>query len=181
MARSLSILLPVHNVQSVLSRQVEHVLELVGELTHQFEILILDDGSYDHTTEVATELALRYPQIDVMRNNARGGLKQLVERGLERCVGEVVIVHDGTGKWDPLGIRQLWHRRDDPALVMARNPLAQGWYLLRKRGLESMTPKERLLAVDHEIRIIRADLVRGGQEPSRRPKSFSHLQQVVGQ
>ena len=68
-----------------------------------------------------------------------------------------------------------------PALVMARNPLAQGWYMLRKRGLESMTPKERLLAVDHEIRIIRADLVRGDQEPSRRPKSFFHLQQVGGQ
>ena len=55
--KSLTIVLPVHNAESRLRKNVSELLELASELTAKFGVLIIDDGSTDATFEVAEELA----------------------------------------------------------------------------------------------------------------------------
>ena len=47
MRDSLSILVPAYNVQATLGSHVGRLLEVAGELTGRFEILIIDNGSSD--------------------------------------------------------------------------------------------------------------------------------------
>ena len=63
MARSLSVLLPVKNAQSTLAPTVHKILDVVSELSEQIELLIIDDGSADATSEVAMDLTRHYPQV----------------------------------------------------------------------------------------------------------------------
>ena len=47
MKKSLSVLLPVHNVEMTVSDTVHQTLEIASDLAERFELLIIDDGSSD--------------------------------------------------------------------------------------------------------------------------------------
>lgn len=117
MKASLSILLPVHNVESTLRHEVLRVLEVAGELTDRLEVLIFDDSSTDQTLEVAHELAMCYPQINVVHHRVRCGLGPIIETGLAHTAGDMVMVHDGVGSIDVAEIPRLWQLRDDQPQV----------------------------------------------------------------
>jgi Glycosyl transferase family 2 len=106
--KSLTIALPIHNGETYLRRCVRELLELASELTADFSVLIIDDGSTDDTYELAQELALRYPQISVNRSRVRRGLGPTLESIQRRVSSDVVMVHDGTTPIDPQQIRRLW-------------------------------------------------------------------------
>ena len=60
---SLSIVLPVHNAEKTLAVKVAQLLDILPDLTTSFEILVINDGSTDHTDEVAYEIAREYPHL----------------------------------------------------------------------------------------------------------------------
>lgn len=94
MNQTLSVVLPVHNAETTLTRQVRDLLELLADWQTRFEILIVDDGSTDQTPECAQELAREYPQLRLLRNGRRQGKYSAIRRGLRSSQGEVVLVHD---------------------------------------------------------------------------------------
>jgi hypothetical protein len=92
--RSLTVLLPVHNVQSTLSQTVQELLDVLPEVSRRFDLVIIDDGSTDATSEVAAELAQSYPQVRVAYRSEAGGHESAIRAGLELSQGEVVVVRD---------------------------------------------------------------------------------------
>jgi glycosyltransferase involved in cell wall biosynthesis len=95
LSRSLTVLLPVHDVQSTLTQTVTDVLDAAADLTDRFEVLIIDDGSADATSEVAHELARHYPQIRTVRHGRRLGREAAVRTGLSQTRGDVMLVREG--------------------------------------------------------------------------------------
>ena len=117
---SLSIVLPVHNAESSLRHDVHLLLELLPDITPQFEILIVDDASVDETEEIAHELARKYPQVHVTRHQHRRGQAAAVQTAVTRTAGEVVFVQDEGTKIRAAEIQRLWEMRHDQQLVTAR-------------------------------------------------------------
>lgn len=108
MKHSLTIVLPVHNGEADLRTNVREVLELAGELTDQFSVLVVDDGSSDDTYEVASELATEFPQVSVRRNAVRRGLGPALDAIRKQLTSDVVVVHDGVTPLDTNQVRRLW-------------------------------------------------------------------------
>ena len=108
MSPSLTIVLPVHNGESRLRGCVSEILELASELTPDFSLLIVDDGSTDDTFSTAEELSARYPQVKVRRQRQRRGLGPTLEGVRRRISSDIVIVHDGVSPIDPNQVRSLW-------------------------------------------------------------------------
>ena len=54
--RSVSVLLPVKDAQATLNDSVQETLDWLADHAAQFELLIIDDGSTDATSEIAHEL-----------------------------------------------------------------------------------------------------------------------------
>jgi hypothetical protein len=108
--KSLTIVLPVYNAESRLRKNVTELLELASELTPQFAVLIVDDGSRDATLEVAEELAAHYPQVSVRRHRHRRGLGATIEFVQRRVRSDAVIVHDGVTPVNAAQMRSVWQR-----------------------------------------------------------------------
>ena len=58
----LSIFFPAYNDAGTIASMVIRALKAASELTSDFEIIVVDDGSADSTAEIADELARTYPR-----------------------------------------------------------------------------------------------------------------------
>jgi glycosyltransferase involved in cell wall biosynthesis len=93
--RSLSVLVPVRDAQATLTASVHEILDVAADSGSQFEIVIIDDGSSDATSEVAHELTQNYPQVKVVRHPRPVGREAAIHSGLRRSKGDLVVVHEG--------------------------------------------------------------------------------------
>lgn len=116
MSDSLSILVPVRNAEASLAMQVEQLLEILPDLTPRFEILVVDDGSTDHTADVARELARAYPQLRLVRHTQPRGAEATIETGLRWAQGQTVFVQEDPAALSATELRRLWSLRIDPAV-----------------------------------------------------------------
>ncbi len=117
---SLSVILSVFDAQATLARRVSEILEVLPELTSDFEVLIVDDGSGDATEEVAHELSLTYPQVRFVRHSRRRGMEAVLETGLLCTHGEIVFIQSEDSPLSQSDLHQLWEIRHDEQLVLAQ-------------------------------------------------------------
>ncbi|MCA9146086.1 MAG: glycosyltransferase family 2 protein [Planctomycetaceae bacterium] len=118
-AKSLSVVVPVHNAERSLTRRIGHLLEVLPDLAAKFEVLIVDDGSTDQTEDVALELSQQYPQVRVTRHPEQLGIEASAQTGAAQTTGDVVIVHAGQEAVNASQLRRAWRHREDEELVVA--------------------------------------------------------------
>lgn len=108
---SLTVVLPVHNAERTLRRDVSDVLEAASELSSRVEVLIVDDASTDDSFESAAELARDYRQVRVLRRSRRQPLSDLLGEVRASIKSDVVIVHDGSSRVNPDQLRLIWRQQ----------------------------------------------------------------------
>ena len=132
---SLTLLLPVYNVQSTLSAMVAEILEVVADRNEQFELLLVDDGSVDATAEVVDELIRRYPQVRAVRHGAHLGHEAAVRTGLRHSKADAVVLRGATAASQRTD-EEMFPRRA-PEQVHAPSRPIQPNYLQRLRAFAS--------------------------------------------
>jgi hypothetical protein len=63
----LSVVLPAHNEEALIGETVSQLLSALAESGERFEILIVENGSADHTAEVAERLADEHHEVRLVR------------------------------------------------------------------------------------------------------------------
>lgn len=126
MSESLSVILPVRNVEAELVGGVEQLLETVSELTRQLDMLIIDDGSTDNTEEVVMELCRSYPQLQGVRHSTKTGAFHAARVGFAKTEGHVVLIHDIRSPISGTAIRRLWAMRNETELMSTKSNDRQG-------------------------------------------------------
>jgi len=112
--QQLTVVLPMYNCERHLRRSVLEVLDLAHSMTTMIEVVVVDDGSTDETYETACELARAYPQVTVLRQPVRQGLRAAMEMVGRRLSVEMVVVHDGVAPVDSSQLKTLL--QSDPRL-----------------------------------------------------------------
>jgi glycosyltransferase involved in cell wall biosynthesis len=95
---SVTVLVAAYNEAPVIGDVVRAALRAVPS----GEVLVVDDGSTDGTSQVSADAGAR-----VLRLAVNGGKGAAVRRGLGEARGEVVVLIDGDGQDDPLEIPRL--------------------------------------------------------------------------
>ena len=110
--RSFSIVLPVPNAGKALAENVQHLCDVLSDLTDWFEVLLVDQGTSEHATDMAYALAVEYPQVRVVRMRSQPDSPAAGQTAIEHAQGEVVWFQRRHGKCRPSEIRRLWELRE---------------------------------------------------------------------
>lgn len=179
--RSLTVLLPVHNQQSALAGQVQRILDVLPDLTGQFELIIIDDGSTDATIEVADELANRYPQIRVARHAIPQGRRAALRTGLQKSTGEVILLHDEGNGLSMKEVQKRWHVMSAPAARSTEPPAAQQHASSRwperpvEEGYQMIDRQAMRIILDHADAPTEREGSAGAPSRPRRPNYMARL------
>lgn len=95
--RCLSVVVPVYNEEDTLETVVDRLLALPQLL----EIVIVDDGSTDETSEILGALSAKHAEIQTVRHEKNRGKTEALKTGFRLTRGDVVIVQDADLEYDP--------------------------------------------------------------------------------
>jgi glycosyltransferase involved in cell wall biosynthesis len=109
---AVSVIIPTHNRAGLLPRAVRSVLDQSHPAE---EIIVVDDGSTDHTERV---LRTEFPNIDYVRQENRG-VAAARNRGIREARGEWLAFLDSDDEWLPRKLeRQLDALRKEPDFLL---------------------------------------------------------------
>lgn len=133
---TLSVLVPVYNVEKYLRRALDSILAQTYEV---HEIICVDDGSTDGCLSILQEYAERYPEIKVIHKE-NGGLVSARKAALEAATGEYIAHVDSDDYIEPDMYRELM------ALMTENNADIVTSGLIRDYGNHTVTEGETIPA-----------------------------------
>lgn len=95
---SISCVIPAYNEGGNLSKVLPDIIEKISDLSPQFEIILVNDGSQDNTGEVALSLMAIYSEIICIDLSRNFGKEAAMTAGLEKAKGDVVFLMDADGQ-----------------------------------------------------------------------------------
>ena len=100
-----TVIIPVYNVEKYISICLDSV---IAQTYKELEIIVVDDGSTDHSPQICDEYAKRDHRISVI-HQANGGQGKARNVALERCHGDYVAFVDSDDYWDEKYVETLMH------------------------------------------------------------------------
>ena len=105
--KSLTVFFPACNDGGTIGSQVITALQLLPRITDDYEVLVVNDGSIDHTADVLAELSRRYPQVRIIHHTHNRGYGAALRSGFAAARKDWVFYTDGDAQYDPYDLLRL--------------------------------------------------------------------------
>ncbi len=93
-APHLSVVIPAYNEEERIGTSIEKILAYLDGAAQTFELLVVDDGSTDRTSEVVRQAAGGRPEVRVLSYDANRGKGHAVRYGILHARGDYVLFSD---------------------------------------------------------------------------------------
>jgi glycosyltransferase involved in cell wall biosynthesis len=107
----LTVFFPAYNDSGTIASMVVSAVLTARQLTPDFEVLIINDGSRDATPHIADELARVYPQVRVVHHQGNRGYGGALRSGFANASKDYIFYTDGDAQYDPSEMADLWAAR----------------------------------------------------------------------
>src|SRR5207253_7508207 len=104
----LSVFYPAYNDSGTIASMVIRTVKTASELTSDFEVIVVDDGSADSTAEIADELARTYPRVRAVHHPINRDYGAALQTGFRSATKELIFYTDGDAPYDPAELALLW-------------------------------------------------------------------------
>lgn len=105
---SITAFFPAYNDEHTIGGLVAAALDVLSQVTHDYEVLVVNDGSNDQTRRVLDDLAARHPaRVRVVHHPRNLGYGRALRTGFSHARKEWVFYTDGDGQYDPWEILDL--------------------------------------------------------------------------
>jgi len=132
----LSVVVLVYNEIDSIEPLQEELSGVLEALDMSYEVVYIDDGSRDGSTEKMTQLALADPHVRVVSFRRNFGQTAAVQAGIDNSRGEILIFMDGDMQNDPHDIPRLLAKIDEGYDV------ASGWRKSREDDASRVLPSK---------------------------------------
>ena len=102
-----SVVIPVYNERESVRPLSAELLTVLRSLGRRIEILFVDDGSTDGTSDILADLAGEEPEIAVVRLRRNFGKAAALMAGFREARGDAIVTIDGDLQDDPAEIPRL--------------------------------------------------------------------------
>lgn len=104
---SISAFFPAYNDGGTIGSLVLTTLKTLEELTDDYEVLVIENGSTDYTVQVLEELAQQFPHFRFLAHREALGYGGALRKGFEECKNDLIFYTDGDAQYDPGEIKLL--------------------------------------------------------------------------
>jgi len=104
----ISVVVPMLNEELIVSELVERVKKSLKELTNDYEIILIDDGSRDQTWLSITKICEKDSKIKKIKFSRNFGQHSAINAGIDIARGQWVVVMDGDLQDKPEVIPSLY-------------------------------------------------------------------------
>lgn len=99
MGKILSIIIPTYNMEKYLRKCLDSLI-IDDEGMKQLEVLVINDGSKDSSSQIAHEYQEKYPETYRVIDKENGNYGSCINRGLKEATGKYVKVLDADDSFD---------------------------------------------------------------------------------
>jgi glycosyltransferase involved in cell wall biosynthesis len=104
----LSVFFPAYNDSGTIASMVIRAVQAASELTPDYEVIVVNDGSADATPQIVDELARTYPHVRVVHHTTNRGYGGALQSGFRSATKEFIFYTDGDAQYDPAELADLW-------------------------------------------------------------------------
>jgi len=118
-----SVVIPVYNEAENLRELVDRVAKALAPTGRSFELLLVDDGSSDGSTEMLRSLSATQPWLRPLMLIRNYGQSTALQAGFDHAAGEFIVTLDGDLQNDPIEIPRLLALMDQSPQI----DVVSGW------------------------------------------------------
>jgi glycosyltransferase involved in cell wall biosynthesis len=104
---SISVFFPAFNDERTIGELVRKALEILPSFTDDYEVLVINDGSWDETPRVIDELSRAHSQVRAIHHAVNRGYGGALQSGFDHATKDFVFYTDGDGQYDVREIARL--------------------------------------------------------------------------
>jgi glycosyltransferase involved in cell wall biosynthesis len=104
----LSIFFPAYNDAGTIASLAIVAHMTARELTDDYEVIVVEDGSPDHTGALLDEMARSFPWLKVVHHAQNRGYGGALRSGFAAATKELVFYTDGDAQYDPRELKALY-------------------------------------------------------------------------
>lgn len=137
---SISVTMPAYNEEANIGAMIEDAIMVVSSLTDDFEIVIVNDGSKDRTSETVLQKSEIFPQVRLIEHPVNLGYGAAVYDGFAAATKELIFFTDSDCQFELDEIRKLLPLIDKADMVVGyRAPRRDPWHrVLFGRGWSTL-------------------------------------------
>lgn len=104
---SISVFFPAYNDAGTIASMVITAILTLRELTDDYEVIVVNDASQDHTGDVLAELSRRYDCLRIVTHPHNRGYGGALRSGFAHATKELIFYTDGDAQYDPRELKLL--------------------------------------------------------------------------
>jgi glycosyltransferase involved in cell wall biosynthesis len=107
---SLSVFFPAYNDSGTIASLVIRALQTAAQLTANYEVIVVNDGSTDSTDQILKALAQVYPALRIVTHSVNCGYGGALRSGFAAASKDIIFYTDGDAQYDPGEMELLWQQ-----------------------------------------------------------------------
>lgn len=109
----ISIVTPCYYCEKTIKSVVDDVVKEIAPIHGDYEIILVNDGSRDHSLEVLKQIADENAHVKVIDLGKNYGQASALMCGYNHCKGDVIVTLDDDGQNDPKEVKKMIEKLDE--------------------------------------------------------------------
>src|SRR3989344_1781928 len=145
MSKMLTFVIPAKNEEDSVSLLYSEIINVLKDLSHDYEIIFVDDGSSDKTFSILEQLHLKDKKVKVIKFRGNWGKSVALQVAFEHSKGDVIFTLDADLQDNPKEIPRFIEKLEEGY------DLVSGWKKIRHDPLSKVIPSRVLNYITRKL------------------------------